>query len=386
MRVMRAPNKPLPPEDLKVRVISRPADSPLAAVTEASRTRTPSHNGGSAAATPAAQTATRTNRSHNGAPTSTARAAAPPAASEAPAPRAPAPSPAPAPPARAAAVAERKRLLSWGNFGFLLMVVALIAGWFLPTQRYLSPTQGLGYWLGIIGGSLMLLLLVYSARKHFTWLSWLGPTPSWFRFHMVLGILGPLCILYHANFATGAANSNVALFAMLTVAGSGFIGRYLYSHVHNGLYGHKLELTDLQEGAARLREVSGSVGFLPELVARLEAAEKRVLASGPHLSTLGVFKPVVVGASALIARWRLHFYIRHALIASARRSPVIKAEAKRLERAAHAYIDRRLTTTKRVAEFEGYERLFSLWHALHIPLIFMLIIAAVVHVIAVNVY
>jgi len=39
-----------------------------------------------------------------------------------------------------------------------------------------------------------------------------------------------------------------------------------------------------------------------------------------------------------------------------------------------------------VAEFEGYERLFSLWHALHIPLIFMLIIAAVIHVIAVNVY
>jgi hypothetical protein len=39
-----------------------------------------------------------------------------------------------------------------------------------------------------------------------------------------------------------------------------------------------------------------------------------------------------------------------------------------------------------VAEFQGYERLFSLWHPLHIPLIFMLIIAAVVQVIAVNVY
>jgi hypothetical protein len=266
------------------------------------------------------------------------------------------------------------------------MVIALVLGWFMPTDRYISPTRGAGYWLGIIGGSLMLLLLVYSARKHFTWLSWLGSTPSWFRFHMVLGILGPLCILYHANFSTGAANSNVALFSMLTVAGSGFIGRYLYSHIHNGMYGRKLELTDLQAGAARLREVSGSVGFLPELVARLEAAEQRVLASGPRLSVLGAFRPIVVGAAALRARWRLHFYIRHSLAASARRSPVIAAEAKRLQRAARAYIDRRLTTTKRVAEFEGYERLFSLWHALHIPLIFMLIIAAVVHVIAVNIY
>ena len=44
------------------------------------------------------------------------------------------------------------------------------------------------------------------------------------------------------------------------------------------------------------------------------------------------------------------------------------------------------SATRRVAEFQGYERLFSLWHALHIPLIFMLIIAALIHVIAVNVY
>jgi hypothetical protein len=65
---------------------------------------------------------------------------------------------------------------------------------------------------------------------------------------------------------------------------------------------------------------------------------------------------------------------------------VVAAESKRLRRVANAYIDRRLAATQRVAAFQGYERLFSLWHALHIPLIFMLLIAAIVHVIAVNVY
>jgi hypothetical protein len=74
------------------------------------------------------------------------------------------------------------------------------------------------------------------------------------------------------------------------------------------------------------------------------------------------------------------------LHASARASPVVAAEHKRLALAAGAYIDRRLLATKRVAEFAGYERLFSMWHALHIPLIFMLAAAAVIHVIAVNVY
>jgi hypothetical protein len=265
-------------------------------------------------------------------------------------------------------------------------MLMLYLGWRLPTERYITPTRGFGYALGIIGGSLMLLLLVYSARKHFSWLRFLGPTPAWFRFHMVLGIVGPLCILFHANFHTGATNSNVALFCMLTVAGSGFIGRYLYTHVHHGLYGRKLQLAELQSGAAGLRELTGSVSFLPDLVKRLEAAERRLLACGPHLSLLGFLKPLVVALAGLRARWSLHSYVRRSVRQAARNSPVIAAQVQRLRRTAYAYVDKRLSATRRVAQFEGYERLFSLWHALHIPLIFMLAIAAVVHVIAVNVY
>jgi len=282
--------------------------------------------------------------------------------------------------------ARRKRLLNWNRVGFIALVVVLYLGWSMPTERYITPTRGVGYALGIIGGSLMLLLLVYSARKHFKWLRFLGPTPAWFRFHMVLGIAGPLCILFHSNFTTGATNSNVALFCMLTVAGSGFIGRYLYAHIHHGLYGRKLELGELQAGAAGLRDLSGSVSFLPDLVARLEVAEQRLLGCGPRLSLLGFLKPLVVRLASMNARWQLHRYIRRGLRASARKSAVVASESKRLRRTANAYIDRRLAATRRVAEFQGYERLFSLWHALHIPLIFMLIIAAVVHVIAVNVY
>jgi hypothetical protein len=94
----------------------------------------------------------------------------------------------------------------------------------------------------------------------------------------------------------------------------------------------------------------------------------------------------VVALATVRERWRLHRYLRRALKAGARSSPVLATERRRLTRAARSYIDRRLAATKRVAEFAGYERLFSLWHALHVPLIFMLIIAAVIHVIAVNIY
>jgi len=269
---------------------------------------------------------------------------------------------------------------------FIVVAVALYFGWHTPTERYITPKRGLGYALGIIGGSLMLLLLVYSLRKRFSWLRFLGPTPSWFRFHMVLGVLGPLCILYHANFSTGATNSNVALFCMLIVAVSGLAGRYIYAHIHHGLYGRKLELAELQAGADGLRALSSKIGFLPELVSRIEVAEQRLLGCGPRGALFGLVKPLVASCKAMGWRWRLHRYVRRSLRALARKSTVVAAERKRLRSVACAYVDRRLAASRRVAGFEGYERLFSLWHALHIPLIFMMIIAAVIHVIAVHVY
>ena len=393
-------------EDVKIRVVrldqlASAATAPPAPTTAPAAPQSAPPRGGSSppavqsapAAAIAPEPAVRNTSPAPDAPAPVARAPAEPVAPPAPAPSARgevAPRPAPAPMARPRSArvqtARRKRLLNWNRVGFVALVVVLYLGWSLPTERYITPTRGFGYALGIIGGSLMLLLLVYSARKHFKWLRFLGPTPSWFRFHMVLGILGPLCILYHSNFSTGATNSNVALFCMLTVAGSGFIGRYLYAHIHHGLYGRKLELGELQASASGLRDLSGSVSFLPDLVTRLEVAEQRLLGCGPRLSLLGFLKPLVVRLASVKARWQLHRYIRRGLRASAKKSAVVAGEAKRLRRTANAYIDRRLAATRRVAEFQGYERLFSLWHALHIPLIFMLIIAAVVHVIAVNVY
>jgi hypothetical protein len=291
-----------------------------------------------------------------------------------------------APESASSTTAPARKRITFEMVFAVVVIAALYFGWRYPTQRYITPERGVGYMLGIVGGSLMLVLFLYSARKHFSWLSWLGPLVSWFRFHMVLGILGPLCILFHSNFSLGATNSNVALFCMLTVAGSGLVGRYIYSRIHFGLYGHKATLEDLRGGAESLRALSGTVSFLPELVTRLEAAEKRVLASGPHLPVLNFAKPLFVSFNALFARWRLHRYVRKALRDAARTSRPIAWQHKRLRRAANSYIDRRLVVTRRVAEFHAYERLFSLWHALHIPLIFMLVVAAIVHIVAVHVY
>jgi hypothetical protein len=293
----------------------------------------------------------------------------------------------PAEPARPETeTAPRRRLITSGRLSFLLVSVLLFYGWSTQTDRYISPNRGVGYALGILGGSLMLVLLAYSLRKRWARLEFLGTTPSWFKFHMVLGIAGPLCILYHANFGTGGTNSNVALFSMLAVAGSGVIGRYIYAHVHCGVDGRKLELEELRTDAETLRSMSERVSFVPELVKRLESAEQRLLNAGPRLALLGFMTPFLVGLATLRARRQLHHYIRRPLQATSRESAVVRAEEELLCERAHAYVDRRLGATRRVAEYQGYERLFSLWHSIHIPLIFVMVIAAIIHVIAVHVY
>ncbi|MBK6350536.1 MAG: hypothetical protein IPF50_12395 [Proteobacteria bacterium] len=128
--------------------------------------------------------------------------------------------------------ANRSRLLTPASIYFMAVLAAIAFGINLPTSAYLSPQSGLGYALGIAGGSAMLLLLLYPVRKRMPNARYLGSTRAWFRLHMTLGIFGPALILFHSNFSLGATNSNVALVCMLIVSGSGLFGRYFYGHIH----------------------------------------------------------------------------------------------------------------------------------------------------------
>jgi hypothetical protein len=278
---------------------------------------------------------------------------------------------------------RRPRGLDPARLGFLATAILLLWGYYFPTQQYITPQTGVGYALGIIGGSSMLLLLLYPARKRFRALAFIGTTKRWFQAHMVLGILGPVLVLFHSNFSLGAANSNVALVCMLVVSGSGLFGRNFYTRIHHGLHGRRANLAELKEYAERLRWVTTNVEFLPELVIRLEAEEQSIVTRCERLPLLA--RPAAGALQVFSARRRLRRYVRRSLREG------VAADRERGSRngllgAASAYIDDRLAATRRVVEFASFERMFSLWHALHLPLFLMLLIAGVVHVIAVHVY
>ena len=74
------------------------------------------------------------------------------------------------------------------------------------------------------------------------------------------------------------------------------------------------------------------------------------------------------------------------LKAAASASPVVGRNRKRIRRAASRYIHEFTVLTGRVAQFSLYERLFALWHILHLPLFVLMVLSAVVHIFAVHVY
>ena len=279
-------------------------------------------------------------------------------------------------------VASRRFRITGEQIALGVATLVLVAGWLMPLGNYLTPRSGAGYALGIIGGSLMLALLIYPARKRLSSLGILGSNGMWFRIHMVLGILGPLCIVYHCCYHLGATNSNVALVSMLIVAGSGLVGRYLYARIHHGLYGHKASLAEFRAEAERLKgDIAGVTRVLPDFVPRLDRAAARI-ANGV---------PVVPKAlAAVILFWfgrrSMRRYVHRTLRAAAASSRIIAGHRRALELAADRHAESRLAAARRVAEFQSCETLFGLWHVLHVPLFGMLFIAGIVHVVAVNLY
>ena len=286
-------------------------------------------------------------------------------------------------PATASSKAPR---LYWPLVWTIVIACLLAWGAHAHLERYITPQRGVGYWLGITGGSMMLLLLVYSARKRFGWLNWMGGIPAWFEFHMVLGIAGPVLILFHSNFSLGATNSNVALFSMLLVAASGVVGRYIYTRLHARLEGHEDTLEQLKTVGERLRLQTTSISFLPGLLDGIGRVEQRLIQ--PPKGGIARFLHLSTGAVRMaVARWIVRREITEAVQRARRKESVVVARhALRLGEVARQYAYRRLDAGRRMSEYKMYARLFSFWHVLHIPLFFMLLIAGTVHVLAINVY
>lgn len=273
------------------------------------------------------------------------------------------------------------------SFTFLILLIGIL-GYSVREEFYWSASHGLGYALGIAGGLMMLALLSYPLHKRFQIMGSILPVQRWFQIHMVLGILGPVCILFHCNFSLGSINSNVALGSMLLMVASGLIGRYLYTKIHNGLYGSKLTLHKLREtkDSAFEQLSDDSHSRMPllgdELLMRLESYERKALEKRNIVSS--ALRVLTMGPRTQWTYWvtRISLMRRKREILSSQNSNGLVAEYELSCQYARDYI----RTIRRLVQLGFYERLFALWHLLHLPIFFMLIATGFIHVYAVHFY
>ncbi len=276
------------------------------------------------------------------------------------------------------------------------VIATIVIAWINRNEGYLTAETGAGYWLGIAGALIMLFLIAYPLRKRFRAFANTGRVANWFRLHMMLGIIGPTLVVLHTNFKLGSLNSRLALFTMLIVVASGIVGRYLYARVHKGLYGRHVALHDIladlaaartelaiSAGGAELRMGAGGAGD-PMIMQELERlAPKEVSKPSLVASAAGA---ILVGPRARTARRRILARVQSAFDAMPQGSRPSRLARYRNIRALDDQLKVYFAALKKAERLAFFDRLFGLWHHLHMPLFVLLTFTVIMHIIAVHRY
>jgi hypothetical protein len=277
---------------------------------------------------------------------------------------------------------------NWGIF-LLSIVVLLVIGYFaVSSRKYYDPGDNVGYNLGLAGGVMLLSLLLYPLRKRVNALRMFGLLPGWFKWHMVLGILAPVIILFHATFHIESINAGVALVCMLLVSGSGTFGRFFYTKIHHGLYGRQATVNEMRSQLESSGDVKSTFGFAPEIEKKLE--DFRVQSElNAEAGKLGLIKFIVIGIQAERLARSLGKELHSIMYKQAREQNFSQAQLKSMEEKFPGYtnlISSYLGAVRDASQFYTYERLFSYWHIFHIPLVYMMVFSGFYHVYAVHAY
>jgi len=290
-----------------------------------------------------------------------------------------------------ARVAERRMGVGVGVIWFAAIVLSLLAVWvyFLGSQNELDykPSSGFGYYLGLVGGVMLLLMLLYPVRKHMRIARSWGPQRYWFMVHMIFGISAPVLILFHTTFHVKSLNAAVAFYSMLLVVASGIIGRFIYKRIHQGLYGQKLNLDELQKSVNLYQRSTDRVSALAVSATAIDVKlqQFRDLAFETQVGIATRFWRFITFDWR---RYRLtrhsHHELKRAIAHLAKTQGWDKQEQHQHLQEVMVYVKRYLASVQRAAQFQAFERLFRLWHVLHSPFVWLLGVSGIVHVIATN--
>ena len=238
-----------------------------------------------------------------------------------------------------------------------------------PQFWSLKPGGTLGRAFGIVGASLMTVMLLYSVRKRAKPLRKAGPLSVWLDFHIFCGVVGPLLVILHSSFKVQGLVA-LSFWSMIAVALSGVLGRYLYLQIPRTRAGDELTLAQVEDQRRELtRHLREDLQVPEEALRELDhIAQAGASPQAPLLLLL--FR---LPWSSAVLRWRLGAFRRrlHKELRDAPR-PVLRQVMRAVRQ--KAMLERRLVLWSRL------QQLFHYWHVFHKPFAIVMYLFMVVHI------
>jgi hypothetical protein len=265
-----------------------------------------------------------------------------------------------------------------GLIKWVMLISGTGAAIFIPlymASYSFKPGDPFSRLIGIIGSAMMFVgASFYLIRKRVRSLNRWGKIKDWLDIHILFCLFGPLLIVYHSGFMVTATNSAIAYYSMMIVVGSGVIGRYIYRHFQVSLSGERATLRELEEEIARIDE---------KIKTSLQDSGK-LLDSITHFfglrgkqTSIGFFKSIYLMLKIDFLEGRLKRQILKYL--KERKYHILEGSLEEI-------LIKRISLEKKVSNLEATAKLFSVWHKLHVPFIWILIVTFVIHIAAAMIF
>ncbi|HER33893.1 MAG TPA: hypothetical protein ENO19_00295 [Halothiobacillaceae bacterium] len=231
-----------------------------------------------------------------------------------------------------------------------------------------KPGGTWGHGVGIVGSTMVLLLLLYSARKR-RWMGLsMGRLSRWLDVHILFGVIGPLLITLHTAGKLGGIVS-ISYFSMMAVALSGVFGRYLYMQIPRDARGHALGIERARARAAEIGESLRTEHHLPDDV--VAGVQRFVAMSSTNANGLrAVFATIGHDLRMRGRVRRLRRFMRQG------QGEIPEAAIDEIVGLARE----QSLLQRRIAVLESTARLFHHWHVFHKPFAIIMIVIMFVHV------
>lgn len=234
-----------------------------------------------------------------------------------------------------------------------------------PDYWTLKPGGSLGYRFGVLGALMMVVMHLYSLRKRVRPIRRWGRLGGWLDFHIYCGVMGPLLIVLHSSFKVHGLVA-ISFWAMVAVAGSGIVGRYLYLQIPRRRSGDQLTLAEAEEldrkVTSRLRQ---EFDLTEDDLQRLQEIARAALERETSLFGLLLKLPV----QGLMLRFRLRGFARDLR----RRSGRLVDQLLELAR-------QKVLVQRRILLWQRLQQLFHYWHVFHKPFAIVMYVFMAVHV------